>query len=150
MVHCYLDMKARTASMQQRCFTGLELGCATVICNCLTACTIPLCQTLSQGLLTFQEDAVTVPAQVAEPEAPAPSSGVPSNKCQKVSLPNDPFYGRVTKVFAMGVKCELIFLRVMLTRHTMLHVCINTAHLHAALPVPCRFVQACACHMSVK
>ncbi len=89
----------------------------------------------------FQEDAVTVPARAAEPEAPAASSEVPSNKHQKVSLPSDPFYGRVTKVFAEGVKCALFVLHVMRTKRTTLHVCINTAHLHAALPVLCRFVQ---------
>ena len=63
-----------------------------------------MCQMLSEGLPIIQEDAVTVPAQAAQPEVPVMSSETPSNNRQKVFLPDDPFYQRVTKVFAIGVK----------------------------------------------
>ncbi len=77
-----------------------------------------MCQMLSEGLPNIQEDAVTVPAQAAQPEVM--SSETPSNNRQKVSLPDDPFYERVTKVFAIGVKCALFCLACQ--THTTLRV----------------------------
>ena len=77
-----------------------------------------MCQMLSEGLPNIQEDAVTVPAQAAQPEVM--SSETPSNNRQKVSLPDDPFYKRVTKVFAIGVKCALFGLACQ--THTTLRV----------------------------
>ncbi|KAL0043310.1 hypothetical protein WJX79_001188 [Trebouxia sp. C0005] len=44
------------------------------------------------------EDAITVPAQAAQPGAPVLSSEIPSKTRLQVSTPDDPFYGRVTKM----------------------------------------------------